>query len=114
MGSSILRLFHPYLEDERVSKIFADSTGMTLPAFDVPYFKYIDEDSEDEWSNPSQSSVEEDTIKSSLSNRYVVVAGTPEKILEHLLNDIHLEEGECKETGKHTNLAIKSNKYIYF
>ncbi|XP_069769972.1 rap guanine nucleotide exchange factor 5 isoform X2 [Narcine bancroftii] len=29
--------------------------------------------------------------------RYVVVAGTPEKILEHLLNDIHLEEGECKE-----------------
>ncbi|GCB64028.1 hypothetical protein scyTo_0000230 [Scyliorhinus torazame] len=30
--------------------------------------------------------------------RYMVVAGTPEKILEHLLNDIHLEEGECKET----------------
>lgn len=30
--------------------------------------------------------------------RYVVVAGTPEKILEHLLNDIHLEEGGCKET----------------
>eukprot|EP00062_Callorhinchus_milii_P002100 gi/632937912/ref/XP_007901514.1/ PREDICTED: rap guanine nucleotide exchange factor 5 isoform X2 [Callorhinchus milii] len=30
--------------------------------------------------------------------RYVVVSGTPEKILEHLLNDLHLEEGECKET----------------
>ncbi|XP_067864968.1 rap guanine nucleotide exchange factor 5-like isoform X3 [Heterodontus francisci] len=30
--------------------------------------------------------------------RYMVVAGTPEKILEHLLNDMHLEEGECKET----------------
>ncbi|XP_078094725.1 rap guanine nucleotide exchange factor (GEF) 5a isoform X2 [Mustelus asterias] len=30
--------------------------------------------------------------------RYMVVAGTPEKILEHLLNDIHMEEGECKET----------------
>ncbi|XP_078394998.1 rap guanine nucleotide exchange factor 5-like isoform X2 [Cetorhinus maximus] len=30
--------------------------------------------------------------------RYMVVAGTPEKILEHLLNYIHLDEGECKET----------------
>uniref|UniRef100_UPI00398EF31E rap guanine nucleotide exchange factor 5 n=1 Tax=Pristiophorus japonicus TaxID=55135 RepID=UPI00398EF31E len=98
MGSSILRVFDPYIEDKRVSKIFEDSTNVTLPAFDVPYFKYIDEDSEDEWSNPSQSSAEDDSVESSLSNRYVVVAGTPEKILEHLLNDIHLEEGDCKET----------------
>ncbi|XP_072431417.1 rap guanine nucleotide exchange factor 5 isoform X1 [Chiloscyllium punctatum] len=29
--------------------------------------------------------------------RYKVVAGTPEKILEHLLKGMHLEEGECKE-----------------
>ncbi|XP_074051303.1 rap guanine nucleotide exchange factor 5-like [Macrotis lagotis] len=32
--------------------------------------------------------------------RYVVVSGTPEKILEHLLNDLHLEEVQDKETGK--------------
>uniref|UniRef100_A0A8I3WJU3 Rap guanine nucleotide exchange factor 5 n=1 Tax=Callithrix jacchus TaxID=9483 RepID=A0A8I3WJU3_CALJA len=31
--------------------------------------------------------------------RYVVVSGTPEKILEHLLNDLHLEEVQDKETG---------------
>ncbi|XP_049750448.1 rap guanine nucleotide exchange factor 5 isoform X1 [Elephas maximus indicus] len=30
--------------------------------------------------------------------RYVVVSGTPEKILEHLLNDLHLEEVQDKET----------------
>ncbi|KAK9396323.1 rap guanine nucleotide exchange factor 5 [Crotalus adamanteus] len=30
--------------------------------------------------------------------RYVVVSGTPEKILEHLLNDLHLEEAQDKDT----------------
>ncbi|XP_019353424.1 rap guanine nucleotide exchange factor 5 isoform X3 [Alligator mississippiensis] len=30
--------------------------------------------------------------------RYVVVSGTPEKILEHLLNDLHLEAAQDKET----------------
>ncbi|XP_026562169.1 rap guanine nucleotide exchange factor 5 [Pseudonaja textilis] len=30
--------------------------------------------------------------------RYVVVSGTPEKILEHLLNDLHLEEVQDKDT----------------
>lgn len=30
--------------------------------------------------------------------RYVVVSGTPEKILEHLLNDLHLAEAQHKET----------------
>uniref|UniRef100_A0A8C4YII6 Rap guanine nucleotide exchange factor 5 n=1 Tax=Gopherus evgoodei TaxID=1825980 RepID=A0A8C4YII6_9SAUR len=30
--------------------------------------------------------------------RYVVVSGTPEKILEHLLNDLHLEAVQDKET----------------
>lgn len=34
----------------------------------------------------------------SSDGRYVVVAGTPEKILEHLLNDLHLEEVQDKET----------------
>ncbi|KAM8967101.1 rap guanine nucleotide exchange factor 5 [Pelodytes ibericus] len=30
--------------------------------------------------------------------RYMVVSGTPEKILEHLLNDLHLDEAQDKET----------------
>ncbi|XP_056375671.1 rap guanine nucleotide exchange factor 5 isoform X3 [Hyla sarda] len=30
--------------------------------------------------------------------RYVVVSGTPEKILEHLLNDLHLDDIQDKET----------------
>ncbi|XP_072820966.1 rap guanine nucleotide exchange factor 5 isoform X2 [Vicugna pacos] len=40
---------------------------------------------------PQAGSVESDW-------RYVVVSGTPEKILEHLLNDLHLEEVQDKET----------------
>ncbi|XP_042331331.1 rap guanine nucleotide exchange factor 5 isoform X2 [Sceloporus undulatus] len=40
---------------------------------------------------PTTGSVENDW-------RYVVVSGTPEKILEHLLNDLHLEEVQDKET----------------
>nr|XP_025960805.1 rap guanine nucleotide exchange factor 5 [Dromaius novaehollandiae] len=70
-----------------------------LPTFDVPYFKYIDEeDEEDEWSSRSQSSTEDDSVDSLLSDRYVVVSGTPEKILEHLLGDLHLEAAQDKET----------------
>ncbi|MEE6466358.1 hypothetical protein FKM82_006922 [Ascaphus truei] len=30
--------------------------------------------------------------------RYMVVSGTPEKILEHLLNDLHLDDAQDKET----------------
>ncbi|OXB74576.1 UNVERIFIED_CONTAM: hypothetical protein H355_006446 [Colinus virginianus] len=71
-----------------------------LPTFDVPYFKYIDEeDEEDEWSSRSQSSTEDDSGDSLLSDRYVVVSGTPERILEHLLSDLHLEAAQDKETG---------------
>ncbi|OXB56622.1 hypothetical protein ASZ78_008300 [Callipepla squamata] len=70
-----------------------------LPTFDVPYFKYIDEeDEEDEWSSRSQSSTEDDSGDSLLSDRYVVVSGTPERILEHLLSDLHLEAAQDKET----------------
>ncbi|XP_009636910.2 rap guanine nucleotide exchange factor 5 [Egretta garzetta] len=60
---------------------------------------YIDEeDEEDEWSSRSQSSTEDDSGDSLLSDRYVVVSGTPEKILEHLLSDLHLEAAQDKET----------------
>ncbi|XP_052595153.1 rap guanine nucleotide exchange factor 5 isoform X2 [Peromyscus californicus insignis] len=41
---------------------------------------------------PASGSAESDDA------RYVVVSGTPEKILEHLLNDLHLAEVQHKET----------------
>uniref|UniRef100_A0A8C7KPL3 Rap guanine nucleotide exchange factor 5 n=1 Tax=Oncorhynchus kisutch TaxID=8019 RepID=A0A8C7KPL3_ONCKI len=65
-----------------------------VPTFDVPYFRYIDEeesegegDGEEVWSSSrSLSSIEDDSSSDSVvSDRYVVVSGTPEKILEHLL-----------------------------
>lgn len=94
MGSSRLRVCDPRLPRK-------EERAPPLPTFDVPYFKYIDEeDDEDGWSSRSQSSAEEDSVDSLLSDRYVVVSGTPEKILEHLLNDLHLEEVQDKETGK--------------
>lgn len=99
MGSSRLRVFDPHLE--RKGSAALSDRELPLPTFDVPYFKYIDEeDEDDEWSSRSQSSTEDDSVDSLLSDRYVVVSGTPEKILEHLLNDLHLEEVQDKETGK--------------
>lgn len=101
MGSSRLRVFDPHLERKDPSAAALADRELPLPTFDVPYFKYIDEEDEDEeWSSRSQSSTEEDSVDSLLSDRYVVVSGTPEKILEHLLNDLHLEEVQDKETGK--------------
>uniref|UniRef100_A0A8C6RUV7 Rap guanine nucleotide exchange factor (GEF) 5 n=1 Tax=Nannospalax galili TaxID=1026970 RepID=A0A8C6RUV7_NANGA len=97
MGSSRLRVFDPHLE--RKDSAALSERELPLPTFDVPYFKYIDEeDEDDEWSSRSQSSTEDDSVDSLLSDRYVVVSGTPEKILEHLLNDLHLEEVQDKET----------------
>nr|KAF6419282.1 Rap guanine nucleotide exchange factor 5 [Rousettus aegyptiacus] len=97
MGSSRLRVFDPHL-GRKDSAALADRE-LPLPTFDVPYFKYIDEEDEDDgWSSRSQSSTEDDSVDSLISDRYVVVSGTPEKILEHLLNDLHLEEVQDKET----------------
>ncbi|XP_033718860.1 rap guanine nucleotide exchange factor 5 isoform X5 [Tursiops truncatus] len=97
MGSSRLRVFDPHLE--RKDSAALSDRELPLPTFDVPSFKYIDEEDEDEeWSSRSQSSTEDDSVDSLLSDRYVVVSGTPEKILEHLLNDLHLEEVQDKET----------------
>ncbi|ELK12577.1 Rap guanine nucleotide exchange factor 5 [Pteropus alecto] len=97
MGSSRLRVFDPHL-GRKDSAALAERE-LPLPTFDVPYFKYIDEEDEDDgWSSRSQSSTEDDSVDSLISDRYVVVSGTPEKILEHLLNDLHLEEVQDKET----------------
>uniref|UniRef100_A0A674DGA7 Rap guanine nucleotide exchange factor 5 n=1 Tax=Salmo trutta TaxID=8032 RepID=A0A674DGA7_SALTR len=71
-----------------------------VPTFDVPYFRYIDEeesegegDGQEVWSSSrSLSSIEDDSSSDSVvSDRYVVVSGTPEKILEHLLSVLRLD-----------------------
>ncbi|MGH0139732.1 UNVERIFIED_CONTAM: hypothetical protein FKN15_072681 [Acipenser sinensis] len=127
MGSSWLREFDLRLEgkvvpatlvqeeeeEEDDEEEYSSSGEAVLPTFDVPYFRYIDEDGEEvegeeteeeEWSSSrSLSSTEEDSADSSVvSDRYVVVSGTPEKILEHLLSDLQLDESQgpqSKETG---------------
>uniref|UniRef100_A0A8C7LA07 Rap guanine nucleotide exchange factor 5 n=1 Tax=Oncorhynchus kisutch TaxID=8019 RepID=A0A8C7LA07_ONCKI len=77
-----------------------------VPTFDVPYFRYIDEeesegegDGEEVWSSSrSLSSIEDDSSSDSVvSDRYVVVSGTPEKILEHLLSVMSWTECEHRE-----------------
>uniref|UniRef100_A0A3Q2CXP7 Rap guanine nucleotide exchange factor 5-like n=1 Tax=Cyprinodon variegatus TaxID=28743 RepID=A0A3Q2CXP7_CYPVA len=71
----------------------------TMPTFDVPYFRYIDDEGtegEEEWSSSrSLSSIGRDSSADSVvSDRYVVVSGTPEKILDHLLNVMTLEDDQ--------------------
>lgn len=96
-----------------------DSTSraepVTMPTFDVPYFRYIDDEGtegEEEWSSSrSLSSIEEDlSTDSVVSDRYTVVSGTPEKVLEHLLNDLTLDEDQGatqdKEPGQHARFNV--------
>lgn len=81
---------------------------LTMPTFDVPYFRYIDDEGtegEEDWSSRSLSSIEEDSsTDSALSHRYVVVSGTPEKILEHLLNDLSVEDNQGNTQSEDTLL----------
>lgn len=106
-------------EDEEESS--SDSTSraepVTVPTFDVPYFRYIDDEGtegEEEWSSSrSLSSLGEDSSSDSVvSDRYVVVSGTPEKILEHLLNDLTLDDDQGstleKESGQHSSSSFFS------
>lgn len=103
------------LDEESVDDDDEDSSGAEICTFDVPYFRYIDDDDdveEDEggsaggWSDGGASawgsySSEEDSCD---SYRYVVVSGTPLKILEHLLSDLRLDDQrgapESRESGK--------------
>jgi len=109
-------------EDEEEGSVDSSSDGtgraepVTMPTFDVPYFRYIDDEGtegDEEWSSSrSLSSIEEDSSTDSVvSDRYVVVSGTPEKILEHLLNELTLDDDPgtppSKESGRHA-CALKS------
>uniref|UniRef100_A0A3Q1BXC9 Ras-GEF domain-containing protein n=1 Tax=Amphiprion ocellaris TaxID=80972 RepID=A0A3Q1BXC9_AMPOC len=88
-----------------------------ISTFDVPHFRYIDDDDAEEnveneretgWRNGTDRSwyscsSEEDCCDPS-SYRYVVVSGTPLKILEHLLSDLRLDDQrgapENRESGE--------------
>uniref|UniRef100_A0A3Q0SBF5 Rap guanine nucleotide exchange factor 5 n=1 Tax=Amphilophus citrinellus TaxID=61819 RepID=A0A3Q0SBF5_AMPCI len=59
-----------------------DGSKSEMCAFDVPHFRYIDDDNVEENDDSSDCS----------SYRYVVVSGTPLKILEHLLSDLRLDD----------------------
>uniref|UniRef100_A0A3P9N6T2 Rap guanine nucleotide exchange factor 5 n=1 Tax=Poecilia reticulata TaxID=8081 RepID=A0A3P9N6T2_POERE len=71
-------------------------------AFDVPHFPYIDDEDVDEeekerrWRDGGDctlfSSLFEEDFCGSSPYRYVVVSGTPLKILEHLLSDLRLDD----------------------
>lgn len=103
-------------DDEEEDSHDDDGSKSEMCAFNVPHFRYIDDDDTEEnmdegrvggWRNRSGtwSSCynEEDTCNSS-SCRYVVVSGTPLKILEHLLSDLRLDDQrgapENKESGE--------------
>uniref|UniRef100_A0A3Q3LLR0 Rap guanine nucleotide exchange factor 5 n=1 Tax=Mastacembelus armatus TaxID=205130 RepID=A0A3Q3LLR0_9TELE len=92
-------------DEEENSNHDENASSSGICTFDVPSFRYIDEDDveeskeyerEEHWRDGSgqswySCSTEDDRCDSS-SFRYVVVSGTPLKILEHLLSDLHLTE----------------------
>uniref|UniRef100_A0A087XVN2 Rap guanine nucleotide exchange factor 5-like n=1 Tax=Poecilia formosa TaxID=48698 RepID=A0A087XVN2_POEFO len=82
-----------------------------MPTFDVPYFRYIDDEGtegEEEWSSSrSLSSIGRDSSADSVvSDRYAVVSGTPEKILEHLLGDMTLDDDRGTTQGKESDMLL--------
>uniref|UniRef100_A0A8C9ZPU3 Rap guanine nucleotide exchange factor 5 n=1 Tax=Sander lucioperca TaxID=283035 RepID=A0A8C9ZPU3_SANLU len=99
----------PYIQfrsgggDDEYSNLDEDGSSSEICTFDVPHLRYIDDDNVEEnkdeerergWRNGSGRtwcSSEEDFCDSS-SYRYVVVSGTPLKILEHLLSDLRLDD----------------------
>uniref|UniRef100_A0A3Q0SAR5 Rap guanine nucleotide exchange factor 5 n=1 Tax=Amphilophus citrinellus TaxID=61819 RepID=A0A3Q0SAR5_AMPCI len=91
-------------EDEDSSRD-DDGSKSEMCAFDVPHFRYIDDDNVEEnvdggrvggWRNGCgrswYSCSSEDDSSDCSSYRYVVVSGTPLKILEHLLSDLRLDD----------------------
>lgn len=98
----------------------ADSDTCT---FDVPHFPYIDDDdvgeeeSENSWGD-GRGCAPEDCCNPS-SFRYVVVSGTPLKILEHLLSDLRLDDQrgapENRESGEsqHPHKNTRELKSLY-
>lgn len=105
-------------DDDDDSNHDEDGSSSGICTFDVPHFRYIDDDDVEEnkdeereggWrdgSGRTWRSSEKDCYDSS-SYRYVVVSGTPLKILEHLLSDLRLDDQrgapESRESGEFVN-----------
>lgn len=74
------------------------------PAFDVASLPFIDEEGEWDWRCPSPADPADPAPPHSARCRYVVVSGTPLKILEHLLSDLRLDDQrgapESRESGE--------------
>uniref|UniRef100_A0A669F143 Rap guanine nucleotide exchange factor 5 n=1 Tax=Oreochromis niloticus TaxID=8128 RepID=A0A669F143_ORENI len=105
-------------DDEEEDSHDDDGSKSEMCAFNVPHFRYIDDDDTEEnmdegrvggWRNRSGtwSSCynEEDTCNSS-SCRYVVVSGTPLKILEHLLSDLRLDDQRGAPENKESEMLL--------
>uniref|UniRef100_A0A672LRB9 Rap guanine nucleotide exchange factor 5-like n=1 Tax=Sinocyclocheilus grahami TaxID=75366 RepID=A0A672LRB9_SINGR len=96
--------------DPRLDGRLISADRATVPTFDVPYFRYIDEEGTEEegeeegWcSSRSLSSIEEeDSSDSSVSHRYAAVPATPEKVLEHLLGHLRLDEEQKSLQSRET------------
>ncbi|KAI7799234.1 putative rap guanine nucleotide exchange factor 5, partial [Triplophysa rosa] len=89
-----------------------------ISTFNIPHFPYIDDEEDDDgyvlngqrWSNSTCSSTDDDypsdSSSSALSDRYVVVSGTPHKILEHLLSDLRPDEHQGAAEGKEAEMLL--------
>lgn len=115
MNGDKLRLV-PLVEEEDDDDVWEYSSSLEdedeICTFNIPHFPYIDDEEDDDgyvingqrWSNSTCSSTDDDypsdSSSSALSDRYVVVSGTPHKILEHLLSDLRLDEHQGAAEGK--------------
>uniref|UniRef100_A0A673J6J9 Rap guanine nucleotide exchange factor 5-like n=1 Tax=Sinocyclocheilus rhinocerous TaxID=307959 RepID=A0A673J6J9_9TELE len=110
MGSRRAVAPDPCLDDEDESSDTSSVDQATVLTFDVPYFRYIDEEGTEEegeeegWcSSRSLSSIEEeDSSDSSVSHRYAAVPAAPEKVLEHLLGHLRLNEEQKSPQSRET------------
>ncbi|KAK7157433.1 hypothetical protein R3I93_008805 [Phoxinus phoxinus] len=101
-------------EDEDESSDTCSTDRATVPTFDVPYFRYIDEEGTEEegeeegWcSSRSLSSIEEeDSSDSSVSHRYAAVPAAPERVLEHLLGHLRLDEEQKSPQSRETESVL--------
>lgn len=109
-------------EDEECSEESSSTSRaepQMMPTFDVPYFRYIDDEGtegEEEWSSSrSLSSIGRDSSADSVvSDRYTVVSGTPEKILEHLLSNMTLDDVRGTTQGKESGQHPYFNTFLCF
>ncbi|KAK3571849.1 hypothetical protein QTP86_020455 [Hemibagrus guttatus] len=98
-------------DEDGGSESSSSGDRVTIPTFDVPYFRYIDEEGteDEEWcsSSRSLSSIEEeDSSDSSLSHRYASVPASPEKVLEHLLSHLTLDEDSGSPQARETESLL--------